>query len=352
MPAAWPLVGRSKEWEFVADAMGRQRGIVLAGAAGVGKTRLAREVLQAAARRGSTTRWAFASASARGLPLGALSPIISVTDGNPAQLLRHATDALAAGTDVVVGVDDAHLLDELSALVLYQLVGAGAAKVIVTVRTGEPAPAAVTALWEGSLLPRLEIQPLPEAATAELVAAALGGPVDSNGTAKLWSMTHGNALFLRQLVLGELDAGRLVDVGGVWRWSGAAGVSPVLAELVRARMGGLTDQAREVVDVLALGEPLGTELLVDLTGKKQPYGRRKRPAWWASSRTVTGGRRGLRTRFMGKYAETALVSCAPAGCAARSPPRAPPTPAAAAPTTPCAARSSCWIPTSPRTPRC
>ncbi|MGH3537887.1 MAG: hypothetical protein ACRDQJ_06235 [Pseudonocardiaceae bacterium] len=44
-------------------------GIVLAGAAGVGKTRLAREALAAAQRRGALTRWAVATASARALPL-------------------------------------------------------------------------------------------------------------------------------------------------------------------------------------------------------------------------------------------------------------------------------------------
>lgn len=39
--------------------------------AGVGKTRLAREALAAAGQRGSLTRWAVATASARALPLGA-----------------------------------------------------------------------------------------------------------------------------------------------------------------------------------------------------------------------------------------------------------------------------------------
>jgi hypothetical protein len=50
---------------------------------------------------------------------------------------------------LVVFVDDAHLLDDLSALVLHQLVQSQAASVILTIRTGEAAPAAVTALWKG-----------------------------------------------------------------------------------------------------------------------------------------------------------------------------------------------------------
>jgi hypothetical protein len=48
-------------------------GVVLAGAAGVGKTRLAREALVVAAQRGALTRWAVATASARALPLGAFA---------------------------------------------------------------------------------------------------------------------------------------------------------------------------------------------------------------------------------------------------------------------------------------
>jgi hypothetical protein len=60
---------------------------------------------------------------------------------------------------LLVFVDDAHLLDDLSALVLHHLVHSRAAAVIVTIRTGEPAPAAVTALWKDGLLRRYELEP-------------------------------------------------------------------------------------------------------------------------------------------------------------------------------------------------
>lgn len=244
----WPLTGRAAELRRSTDAVRRERGIVLAGAAGVGKTRLAREAAPDA-------RWAIGTASARGIPLGALSPLISAVEGNPVQ---HAVEALSGGT---LGIDDAHQLDDLSALVLHQLVASGAAKVIITVRTGEPTPDAVSALWDSGLLERVEIAPLPPEAIADLVSAVLGGPVDSIGATKLFSMTQGNALFLRQLVYGELTAGRLTEVAGVWRWTGAAGVSPALAEVVRARMHGLTDETREIIDMLSLSEPLGVDLL-------------------------------------------------------------------------------------------
>jgi DNA-binding NarL/FixJ family response regulator len=240
----------------------------LAGAAGVGKTRLAREALAVAEQRGALTRWAVGTASARALPLGAFAATLGVVGPDPARLVRQASEALLAGAGragVVVGVDDAHLLDELSAVLVHQLVLRRAASVVLTLRTGETAPDAVTALWKDGHLPRLELDPLSQTETAMLVEAGLGGPVDSVAARRLWSITRGNALYLRQLVDGELEADRLRRVAGVWRWSGELALSPGLIELVSARIGQLPEVQRDVVEVLTFGEPLGVPLLVGLT---------------------------------------------------------------------------------------
>jgi hypothetical protein len=47
---------------------------------------------------------------------------------------------------VIVGVDDAHLLDELSAVLVHQLALRRAATLVLTLRTGQTAPDTVTAL--------------------------------------------------------------------------------------------------------------------------------------------------------------------------------------------------------------
>jgi DNA-binding NarL/FixJ family response regulator len=234
----------------------------------VGKTRLAREALAAAEQRGTLTRWAVGTASARALPLGAFAATLGVVGPDPARLVRQASEALLAGAGragVIVGVDDAHLLDELSAVLVHQLVLRRAAGVVLTLRTGETAPDAVTALWKDGHLSRLELQPLSPDETAMLVEARLGGPVDSVAARRLWSITRGNVLYLRQLVDGELESGRLHQVAGVWRWSGELALSPGLVELVSARIGRLPEAQRDVVEVLAFGEPLGVPLLVGLT---------------------------------------------------------------------------------------
>src|SRR5262249_10555771 len=156
---------------------GAVRGVALAGKAGIGKSRLAREAVLAAAAAGWTVRSIAATATSRPIPLRAFSQWTDDAESAPFALARRVVEAL---TDVahpdrlLVFVDDAHLLDELSALVLHQLVHSRAAAVILTVRTGEAAPAAVTALWKDGLLRLRELEPLPRNEIGDLLAAAFG----------------------------------------------------------------------------------------------------------------------------------------------------------------------------------
>lgn len=273
----WTLVGRTGELRLLSGLLSepQSRGLVLAGPAGVGKTRLAAECLRQAAEMGFSTAEVCASRAAAGLPFGAVAPLLPAggwpeAEGGSldrADLLRRFAAALserAVDGRLVLLVDDAHLLDDASATLIYQVAASGTALLLVTVRTGERAPDPVLALWKDGLLGRLELDGLDGQAVQELLSDALGGRVDPGTVVRIAARCRGNVLFLRELVIGALQAGMLALDGGLWRLVGPLAPSGRLVELVEARLGGLGDAERSLLEAVALGEPLSTAELTAL----------------------------------------------------------------------------------------
>ena len=119
-----------------------------------------------------------------------------------------------AGERLLVLVDDAHLLDDLSALIVHQLVLQEVASVVATIRTGESTPDAVTALWKDGLLRRLELQPLSHNESADLLQSVLHGRVSSDCARRMWTLSRGNVLFLHHLVEHVVVTARVVVYAG------------------------------------------------------------------------------------------------------------------------------------------
>ncbi|ORV38112.1 helix-turn-helix transcriptional regulator [Mycobacterium conspicuum] len=270
MRLSWPLTGRSQEMAAIGAAISSPdaAGIVVYGAAGVGKSRIAREALAAAESRGCECRWAVGTSSARAVPLGAFTGWAPSGVTDTVGLLRGVIDSLTAapsGATVVVCVDDAHLLDDLSIFVVHQIAQRGAAKVILTVRDGEPIPAAVRDLWKVGQFDRLDVVPFSRQETAVLLSAALGDAVDPGAAQRLWNLTRGNALYLRTIVEQEVADDRLVQQHGSWRWIGDPTMPPSLVELIESRIGALATPVSDVIDVLAVGEPIELAALSRIT---------------------------------------------------------------------------------------
>ena len=266
----WPFAARQPTLQDVLRRIGGRTtaGVVLAGPAGVGKSRLAREAAaQLPAGRFHVER-VRATQSGSGIPFGATAHLLPL-DGEPPRsdpvgwAAAHIVER-AGRLPLVLTVDDAHLLDPTSASLVHLLAKAHRARILATVRTGEAAPDPVSALWDEGLASRVELAPFDRAEAAEVVAAALGGPVADDTVTRLWRRSQGNALLLNEVVLSAIEAGALTVREGVWWLADGPALSPRLADVIDERVGRLVEAELDVLEYVAFGEPVGVDLLAGM----------------------------------------------------------------------------------------
>ena len=262
----WPLTGRHEDLEAVCDAVAEGcSAYAIVGAPGTGKTRLAREVLRRLEGDGWSVAGATATETARVTPLGALAHLVpSGAFADPATLFQATRDAIAEQSvdrPLVLHVDDAHLLDPSSAALLVSLTESSTVQLVLTLRSGVPAPEAIAALRSTHGARSLTLRALEPTTVDTLLHRVLGGPIDGVAEAQLLETSGGNPLYLRELVLAAVSEGALADVAGVWRLTGPLPASDALGTQVLDRLAHLSADARAALELIAVGEPIGLDLL-------------------------------------------------------------------------------------------
>ncbi|KWX19837.1 LuxR family transcriptional regulator [Mycolicibacterium wolinskyi] len=268
MPGKWQLLDRPTEYEAIRSALSSEDscGVVLVGAAGVGKTTLARTVTSSLRKK---VHWAACTESSRSIPLGAFAHWVRPSASrDPIALIGSARESLVADGDPVVGIDDAHLLDQLSATLLHQIAVERAGHVVATVRSGEPVPDAVTSLWKDGYLQRFELQPFTKQQSIALIETVLGGTLEGLSADVMWESSGGNPLFLRNMVEGAVDAGALAEVNGVWQFRGPAVIPSGLVELLDERLAHAGEDVLHALKLLSLCEPLDIDAFSELAGEE------------------------------------------------------------------------------------
>ncbi|WP_159622748.1 helix-turn-helix transcriptional regulator [Ruania rhizosphaerae] len=276
LPAPWPELRRPAIREPLRSTLAEGTSVMLIGDPGVGKTSLMANEITAAESRNtsgsrtepaartktgdSTTIWLRTPAAMIATPWTVLEPLIGSSDvpGPDAigRLVEACTDSLSQVEPVpTLVVDDVHLVDEATAVVLAELVHAGTAQLVSTCRRQPGPPAPLQSLLRRDRIERIDVSALDPAEVEELLTAALAGPVARQTSRDAWHLTGGNPLYLRELVRSLWEANVLVRVDGAWIWRDHSVVGDRLTDLIAAELTGLAEDERDLIDLLALAGP-------------------------------------------------------------------------------------------------
>src|SRR6266511_1348844 len=302
-----PLVGRSEELGWVLAALelaaaGAGGALLLAGDAGIGKSRLAMEALTLVRQRGFVTLEAAAyplqadlayapvlealgpflvglepgrmAALVRGLPdLGRLFAGLHLPPPEPLgdaalertrlfEAVSRLVERVAADRPVALLVDDLHWADAASLELLHYLArGLGARRVLLLgtyrldeARTHPGLRALVRSLQRLGLAEELPVGGLDPEAVAALARALVGGEPPAELLGVLRERAAGTPLFVTALIRGLRDTGELFRSGGAWVLSGGSptAVPPVVRDLVLARLERLDPADRALLELVAV----------------------------------------------------------------------------------------------------
>ena len=263
----WPLIGRAEILGIITRLAGQPGapGVIFAGPPGVGKTRLAHEAVRTIAAAGTTVWRVTATRSAAMTPLGAFAGLLTATDEPlTTNLVERGVRALTSGRSGRVGVvvvDDAHLLDDVSAAVVHRAVEMRKITFVGTTQAGLVVPDWLTALWKDAGVVRLHVRPLLESDVEQLVVAALEGPVDGEALQRMWSQSAGNPVFIRELLLSARASGAITRHDGIWCLGAVPLRSDRLTELLQGRLSGLSAVERETLEFISVAGPISLHLL-------------------------------------------------------------------------------------------
>lgn len=303
-----PLVSRTAELDRLdavldrtLDQDGGSTVVDLAGAAGIGKSRLMAEFCQRARVRGMTVLHGWATEYEQHIPYRPFSDALADHDvaladpgagaghqGNRFGLHRSVAKLLAEiaepgpepgpeagrrplGRGLVVALDDLHWADPASLELLDHLVRHppyAPVVIVVARRDRQTAASLAAALTRGidlGTVLRLDLGPLAEHACLEVLAPEVAPGLPPGRAAELYAASHGNPLYF--LALLQAGRGGQAESGG---GHGAPQPSAGLGSLLLDELTPLTAAQRRTAEVVAvLGDHGTAALLAVVTGQDQ-----------------------------------------------------------------------------------
>jgi DNA-binding SARP family transcriptional activator/predicted ATPase len=309
-----PLVGRLPEWMQLITAwqearQGKARFVVISGEAGIGKTRLAEELIDLVAHQGYTMASSRAYAAEGALSYAPVSewlrrkairrcveqvePIWQVEIARLLPELLHerpdlptpgplregwqrqrffeglARLFLAAPQPTLLHMDDLQWCDEETLTFLHYLLrSARQAQVLIVgttrseeVDAGHPLSRLLATLRQEDLLGEIELGPLSAAETAALATQTSGEAMPDGMQAHLYQESEGHPLFLIEMIrMRDTDRQTLTADSGPQTASppsslpgrSASSLPPKIQAVIGARLGQLSSPARELAQLAAV----------------------------------------------------------------------------------------------------
>ena len=255
---------------------GTHVAVMLLGDSGIGKSTLL-EAVVAELHSEVTPARIHGSPALTNVPYGVLGPFIV---GLP---VREATSQLAvlrtfwsrlederhtSGKPLLLIVDDAHDLDEATAGILVELAAAGWAKLLIAAAARPGLPEPLLQLWFEGIAVRLDLRPLTQQQTDELLSHRLGPQVLPNVAELLWEASAGNPLLLNGLIDDAKSDGTLLQRNGVWLLTRPLNShGDQLTDVVRRQLLRRLPAERQALNLIALAEPVSRELIESLVGE-------------------------------------------------------------------------------------
>src|SRR5215211_563978 len=302
------LIGRAREQaaltEAIAAAASGAGGVILvAGEAGVGKTRVVRAALGATDMRvlagstgpGGTSPYGPIIAALRGYvravpdglrgagPLAAHLALLLPELGSPppqtdlptlVEALRCALVAIGRAQPTAIFLDDLHWADTASLELLPALAGGLTGEPVALIGAyrsddmprGHALRRVRTELRREGRLHEVAVEPLDLTGTAALASRILGGPIGFRLAALLYHRTQGLPFFIEELAAALVDSGRLTQEPSGWVLTdaGEVPIPDTLRDAVLLRADGLSDAGREALEVAAV---MGLDIDLDLIEK-------------------------------------------------------------------------------------
>lgn len=280
-----PIIGRSEAFATAVDSLKQAvpRSVVIAGDIGIGKTCLTQQIANSLAGECTVVRLRGTTGTEH-QPYAAIAPLLSDRPELPESPIDalHRAVGMMSDSSVLLVVDDAHWLDDHSALTISQLVTQRWCSAIIAFRVPHRIHDALVQLWKDDDAVRIDLAPLKLDDVAALAAAILGGVVAPLSVDGLVARTNGNPMFITELLWHARATSTVRSENGL-KWidlpnreaHAPESVPRRLAEFVTARLDRLGYDARRAISDIALAGGLpcvfaqrlfGLDVLLELEG--------------------------------------------------------------------------------------